>query len=170
MLTELDLISTEYICLNMREADRRELLAQRAHDSAIHFAWEAYHGIKANGRGRIAWHKSKPAALAALTEIWPGRFQVWMFGTDDFKAAAIPLLRWFRKEAADILTVVKANRLDCDSIADHHEAHAMIEAMGGVKDGPVMRRYGKNGEDFQRYVWLNGENDAVIKPGYVRAA
>lgn len=154
----------------MRAADRREIMAMRPHDSAVHLAWEAYHTVKAQGRGRIAWHKGKPAAFAAFTEIWPGRWQCWMFGTDHFKDAAVPLLRWFRKEANDILSVVNAHRLDCDSIADHHEAHAMIRAMGGIEDGPVMRKYGKGGEDFQRFVWFNGENDAVIKPGYVRAA
>lgn len=169
MLTELDLVSTEYICLHMRDCDKREIFALRPHDSPIQLAWEAYHIVKNQGRGRIAWHKQKPAAFAAFSEVWPGRWQAWAFGTEHFTAAAVPLLRWFRNEAREILTVCKAHRLDCDSIVDHYEAHKMLRAMGAKEDGPPMRKFGKGGEDFQRFVWINGETD-VLNPGYVRAA
>jgi hypothetical protein len=170
MLTDIDLLSLEYICLNMREIDRVEAFAILPHDNPCRLSWEAHHHILNNGRGKIAWHNGKPAAMAAFTENWTGCWQVWAFGTDDFKAAAIPLLRWFRKEANDILTVCKGHRLQCDSRVGHPEAHKMIVAMGGVPEGEPMRRYGKDGSDYQRYIWLNGEHDAVLKPGFIRAA
>jgi hypothetical protein len=89
-------------------------------------------------------------------------------GTDDFRAAIKPLLRWVRIEANDILTVCQGRRLQCDSLVTHDEAHKMIMAMGAVREGPPMRRFGRGDLDYQRFVWLAGENDAVLKPHYVR--
>lgn len=162
-------MALEQICRSMRAEDKAEIYAMRPHDSWYTLAWEAYVITRDTGRGMISWHAGRPVAFAAFTEVWPGRWQVWMFGTDEFKHGAIPLLRWFRKEANDILSVCHGHRLDCDSLVGHDEAHRMIKAMGGIEDGPPMRKYGKGGEDFQRFAWFNGENDAVLKSGYVRA-
>lgn len=170
LLSDIDLTAIEYISYNMRECDRTEIFAMLPHDNPYRFAWEAHHVILNNGRGKISWHNGRPAALAAFTEQWPGTWSVWMCGTNDFKLAAVPLLRWFRKEANEILTVCQGHRLQCDSRVGHDEAHKMIMAMGGLPEGEPMRKYGKDGSDYQRFVWFNGENDAVLKPGYVRAA
>ena len=167
MLTDLDYISLEFICLNMRDIDKREIYALRNHDNPLQLAMEAHAYIRNQGRGRISWVGGKPGAMAAFTEDWPGVWSVWMFGTDDFRAAAIPLLRWVRSEANDILSVCAGHRLQCDSQAGHDEAHKMIMAMGALPEF-TMRRYGKDGSDFVRFVWLNGENDAVLRPHYQR--
>lgn len=169
MLTDIDYNSLEYICIHMRECDRREIFALRPHDSELQLAAEAFAMIRGQGRGRIAWAKGKPVAVAAFTENWPGMWEAWMFGTDDFKHGAVDLIRWFRKEANDILSVCEGRRLQCDSSADHHEAHKMIKGLGGVEECRF-QCYGKKGEDFIRFVWFNGKNDAVLRPGYVRAA
>lgn len=153
----------------MRAQDRREIFAMRPHDSAIQLAWESYHYVLNNGRGRIAWHNQRPAAFAAFTESWPGHWNAWMFGTDDFRAAAVPLMRWFRTEAREILSVCNGRRLEADSIADHYEGHKLIKALGG-KPESTMKNFGKNGETFIKFVWISGENDAVIRPHYVPTA
>lgn len=154
----------------MRDQDWQEISALLPHNGRIRFAWEAYHHVLNNGRGRVAWHSSKPAAFAAFTERHPGVWDVWMLGTPDFKSAAMPLLRWFRTEANEILSVCSGHRLQCDSRVGYDEAHKMIRAMGGIAEGPPMRKYGKDGADYQRFVWINGENDAVLRPHYVQTA
>lgn len=168
--THITLGSLEYIALNMREVDRLEAFAVVPHDNPCRLAWESYHYIINNGRGQIAWHAGKPAGMCAITENWPGCWQVWMFGTEDFKSVALPLVRWFRKEANDILTTCEGRRLQCDSRIGHPDAHKMLVAFGAIPEGDPMRRYGKDGSDFQRYVWIKGENDAVLQPGFTRAA
>jgi len=170
MLTEPDLFAIEYICLNLRESDQTEIFNVRPHDSALQLAWESFSAVKNLGRGRIGWANGRPAALAAFTEDWPGCWQVWMFGTKDFRAAAVPLLRWFRKEANDILTVCEGRRLQCDCRLGHEDAHKMIKALGGKPEGPPMAEYGKDGGAYQRYVWLRKRDAGVLDPGYVRAA
>ena len=167
MLTDLTLMDMDYICLHMRERDKQEIFGLRPHNSPIRLSWEAYHYIINHGRGKIAWHREKPAAFAAFTEQWPGVWDVWMAGTEDFEAACVPLLRWFRKEANDILTVCNGHRLQCDSRADYERAHKLIETFGGKREC-VFRKFGKDGADYIRFVWYNGENDAVLKPGFGR--
>ena len=167
-ITHLDMI---YLCSNMRENDRTEIFALRPHDSPDMLAWEAYHAIRNTGRGRIAWHKGRPAGVAAFTEQWPGCWEVWMFGTDEFRSVVIDLVRWFRKEANDILNVCEGRRLQCDSRLGYDEAWKLIQAMGGVPEGPPMMAYGKDGAAYQRFVWLrDSESARVLDPHYTRAA
>lgn len=150
----------------MRERDFDEIIALRDHNSREMLAYEAHAYIINKGRGKVSWYKGKPAAFAAFTEMHPGVFEVWMAGTDDFKPAAMPLLKWFRNEANQILSAVSGHRLQCDSRSDYEEAHKLIRGMGGIPEGPPMRKYGKGGEDYQRFVWLNGENDSVLSAGH----
>lgn len=167
-LTDVDYLALEFICLGMRESDKAEIYALRNYDNPLQLALDAHAAIRNMGRGRIAWVNGKPAAVAALTEEWPGVWYIWMFGTEDLKAAAVPLMRWFRHEAKDILTVCKGHRLHCDSKWDHYEAHKMLKAMG-AREEHRFPKYGKDGEDFIRFVWLAGEDDAVLGSHFVRA-
>jgi hypothetical protein len=167
-LTDLTYNEFEYICYNMRDVDRVEIMALQEHENMLRFAYEAHAVIRNGGRAKIGWYKGKPCAVGYFRELRKGVWEVGMFGTDDFRAAIKPLLRWVRIEANDILTVCQGRRLQCDSITTHTEAHRMIMAMGAVKEGPPMRRFGKGDLDYQRFVWLAGENDAVLRPHYVR--
>lgn len=169
MLTDLEYTPLEYVCMRMRETDKREIYALRPHDNALQLACEAHALIRNSGRGMVGWANGRPAAVCAFTESWPGMWEVWMFGTDDFKNCAIEMLRWFRKEANVILSERLGRRLQCDSAAYHEEAHKMIKALGGLEECRF-RAYGKHGDDFIRFVWLNGENDAVLRPKFTRAA
>lgn len=167
MLADLDYFAVEFLCLNMRPQDRDEVLGLMDHDNPLRLAAEVTHQIRNNGRGKIAWHKGRPAALMAFVEIRSGVWEVFMFGTEDFKAVAFELARWCRKEANDILQHCKGHRLQATSRADYDEAHKLIRALGG-KPESLLSRYGKDGKDYQVFVWLNGENDAVLKPHYVQ--
>ncbi|MBK8772877.1 MAG: hypothetical protein IPM06_20940 [Rhizobiales bacterium] len=169
MLTTPTRIDLEYLCLNMRACDLVEIMNLVPFDAPIVLAHVCDELIRNNGRGRISWANGKPCAVAALTETRPGVWEVTMFGTDDLRSGIVPLMRWFRAEAADLIKQCKGHRLQCDSRADHHEAHKLIRAMGGVAEGPPMAGYGKDGGDYQRFVWLVGRNDAIVRPHYVQA-
>ena len=170
MLTDITLPSIESICYRMREQDRIEVFGVRPHDNAYRLAWEVHAVILNQGRGRIAWHDGRPAALMAFTENWPGMWDAWAFGTNDFKSVFVELVGWGRREARSILTVCKGHRLQCDSRVGHDDAHKMIRALGGKAEGQAMRGYGKDGADYQRFVWLRSEDAAVLAPGFIRAA
>lgn len=167
MLTPVSYPDLEYICFNMRERDQDEIYALRPYDNPFRLAWDANIAINNMGRGKISWVNGRPAAVAAFTQHHPGCWEVWMFGTDAFEKAALPLLGWVRREAIDILANVEAHRLQCDSKSDYVSAHRMIEAMGAERES-VLRRYGKDGSDFIRFVWLKGEHDSVLAAGHTR--
>lgn len=105
MLTEPEFYSLTQICLSLRESDKTEIYNVRPHDSPLQLAMESLHAVRNMGRGRVAWANGRPVAFMAFTENWPGHWDVWMFGTDDFRSGAIELVRWARKEANDILTL-----------------------------------------------------------------
>lgn len=154
----------------MRESDAVEIYSLRPYDSPLAWAWDAHQALRNLGRARVAWWKGRPAGVFGFTEAWPGHWEVWMFGTDDYRNVAIELVRWARKEANDILTVCNGRRLQADVREGHPDAHRLIKAMGAMPEGPLMVNYGKDGSAYQRYVWINGINDAVLKPHFRRAA
>jgi hypothetical protein len=168
-LTDIDRENCINVCMAMREQDRLEILATQEHDNLYRLGWEAYHQIINKGRGKIAWHRGRPVAVGAFIEDWPGCWQVAMFGTDEFKSGAVHLIKWFRREAKDILSTQKGLRLYCNSRVEHVEAHKMIVALGAKPEGPPMKNFGKDGSSFQRFVWFP-EDSAVLNPDYVRAA
>lgn len=163
MLKEIDLPSLEYICLNMREVDKREVYNVVDHDNPIMLAYQAHYIGCTKGRGRIAWVNGKPAAFIAFTEDRPSVWTVSMFGTDDFKAAAFACMRWCRETAANLIETRGGRRLQCDSHIEHTEAHKFLITLGAVKEGPPMKHFGKDGSDFQRFVWIAGVNDHIIR-------
>lgn len=166
-LTDLNLFAMEYIALNMRDCDQKELFGIWPHDAALTWAYEVTYLLRNKGRAKIAYVDGKPAAVFGFTESRPGVWDVWMCGTDDFNKAIFTLMRWCRKEANDILTHCKGHRLQAQSRAEHTEAHKLIRAMGGVEECRL-RRYGKDQSDYLVFVWLDGENDAILKPHYVQ--
>lgn len=169
MLTEIDYGSLEFICLGMRKIDRDEIYNTRENDNPLQLAFEAHYTFKNKGRGRVAWHNGKPCAVVALTESWPGHWEISMFGTDDLPKAGIEMIRWIRNEISDIFKISAGRRLQCHSREGHPEAHTMIKALGGKPDGPWKEAYGKDGSRYQLYVWLRGVNDQFMDAGYVRA-
>lgn len=166
VLTDIDLVSLEYVCLNMRPIDAVEIYGLQSHDNPIRLAWEVYPVLRNRGRARIAWHQGKPAAIIALTEDRPGVWQIWMFGTSDFKAVAYACMRWARAELADLIEHHGGRRLQCESHEDHHEAHRFLLALGARREGPLMPHYGKDGKAYQRFVWIAGENDHKLRSDY----
>lgn len=170
MLTDIQLSHLEHICFNLREADKIEVLSMRPHDNAYRLAWESYHLISNQGRGKVAWFGGQPAAVIAFTEMWPGCWEVWSFGTDHYRAVAADIIRYGRREAKDILNTHGGHRLQCDSRVGHDEAHKMLKALGAKPEGPPMQGYGKDGSSYQRFVWLRATDSAVLEPGFTRAA
>lgn len=163
-LSEVTRPALEYICLNMRQCDVDEIMNIVPHDSRVRLAQEAHWLITNHGRGRVAWHEARPAAVIFLTEDRPGVWEIGMFGTDQFKAVAFECMRWARKEIPTLIgEPLHGKRLQCDSRVGHEDAHKFLRALGAQPEGPPMRCYGKDGGSYQRYVWIAGEDDHVLR-------
>jgi hypothetical protein len=167
--TGVTLHALQDICQRMREVDKVEIYGMMPHDSWYVLSWDAYALITNKGRGRVAWWQGRPAGLCAFTEMHPGVWNAWMFGTDDFRNVVVDLVRWGRREVRDILAVSRGHRCQCDSRAGHDQAHRLLKALGARQEGPPMKGYGKDGSDYLRFVWLRETDSAVLEPGFVRA-
>ena len=168
VLADLNLFAVEYLTINMRDGDREEIFGIWPHDIDLQFASEVTHILRNHGRSKIAYVNGRPAALFGFScHTKPKVFDVWMFGTKDFDKAIFPLMRWCRNEANDILSIEKAHRLQAQSRADHTEAHKLIRAMGGIEECRL-EKWGKDGSDYLMFKWINGKNDAILRPHYVQ--
>ena len=163
MLTDFNEGALEFVVLNMRERDRVEIYNMRPHESPLQLVQEIK--IASTGHRRIiAWsdRTKRPAGFGAFTESWPGCWDVWMFGTDDFKDVAIELIRWFRKTANDVLQHCKGHRLQCDSRFDHEEAHRMLRALGAIEEVRLRKEAGEHVErveDTVRHTEVDVEDE-----------
>lgn len=153
MLLEPDRYSIEYICLNLRACDKREIFAMRPHDSPVRLAHEAWYLVTTQGRGAVAWHDGKPAALIALIENWPGVWDAMAFGTDAWRNVAIELMRWGRANVRQVIEDLKGHRLQADSHVDSVDSHRFLRALGAEPEA-VLRGYGKDNSDFIRFSWV----------------
>lgn len=166
VLVDLNLFAVEYLAINMRDCDRREVFGIWPHDEELRFAAEVTHILRNKGRSKIAYYNGRPAALFGFScHLKPNVYDVWMMGTDNFDKAIFPLMRWCRKEANDILSIENAHRLQAQSRADHTEAHKLIRAMGGIEECRL-EKWGKDGSDYLMFKWINGKNDAILRPHY----
>ena len=159
-MSPIDLHALTAICLNIRAEDHREIYGLRSHECPFRLAGEAYTALHHHGRGKIAWHRGQPTAVIGFYERWPNCWEAVSFGTTNYKSCGIDLMRCGREMARDILTDLGANRLQADSRADNIQAHAFIRALGG-KPEATLQRYGKDGSDYIRFVWL-AERDATL--------
>lgn len=169
-LSEITLPDLEYVCLNMRPEDREEILNIRPHDNLLMLAWEAAALIRNMGRGRVAWFQGRPAAVIAVTEDRSGVWQIMMFGTEFLPSVAFPCMRWARETMRELVGNGTCRRLQCDSRVGHDEAWRFLMALGAEKEGPPMRGFGRDGGDYQRFVWLAGENDHVLRTENAKSA
>jgi hypothetical protein len=168
VLTEPNLYTIEAVCLNLRESDEVEIFNVMQLASKMHLAHHCYQAVMNNGRGRVAWYNGRPTAVIALTTLWTGVWEIWMFGTNDFRNVAFDLVRWARREAREILDHAEGHRIQCDCRVGHPDAHKLLQAFGARPEGPPMKQFGKDRADYQRYVWLRDEDWDVLEPHYKR--
>lgn len=154
----------EMICRELRAADRAEIYNLRSHDSWVILAREAYVAMAHMGRGAVVWLDGLPQACIGFAEIRPGVYDAISFGTDRYRECGVALMRMGRRLARDLLTATElgAHRLQADARADNTEAHKFIRILGGKLEGPPMRAYGRDGSDYQRFVWLRADGDAKL--------
>lgn len=161
-LTELTLEGVATVVDRMRDLDWAEISNQSPTKSRYAMAWGFYVSLRDRGRGRVGWHNGRPVCVVGVVEDWPGVWALTLFGTDEIKHVIYPALKWLRLTIGDVMENHTANRLYADSRYDHHEAHRLLERMGGEVEA-VMPNYGADGSTYLRYVWIRGrEQDAAL--------
>lgn len=146
-----------HICQHMRAIDREEIFGLRNHDNPFlivndvmarpEFSW-------------VAWHDGWPVAVIGGVEVWPGRWRMHCFGTDDFHRIGLPLTRFIKRTMLPAMWRLDARRLEADSLWSHTDAHRWMEACGMTLES-VKRSFGRNGDDYFCYVIVANVADVV---------
>lgn len=161
-LAPVDLGSLEFICLHLRDQDKREIYNIRDHDNPIQLAWETHYLLTERGIGAIAWWRGRPAAMIGLVRAWPMVWEAVAYGTDDWRSVAVDLMRWGRGRVRQILQSGEGHRLQAHSHTQNHDAHKFLQALGARQEGPPEPLYGKDGSPYLKFVWLKGEHDHLV--------
>ena len=134
-----------YVSERMRDADWRELSAQRFSPTRELFAHEA---VAAAGRGpaAIVALDGRPVVVGGVALHNPGCASMWMWATDEFRKVVkttARMARMFKASCRD----VGVHRFQALSHAEHAEAHRWIRFLG-LEMECRLSRYGAGGEDF----------------------
>ncbi|WP_271896307.1 hypothetical protein [Candidatus Phyllobacterium onerii] len=142
----------DYVCLKLRESDKREIFGIRSHDNPLWIAAETL-CVASYGKAAIAFYDGKPAAVIGVSpKPWPHVWDAWAYGTDDFNKVGLSLTRYALKVLKPYLLARQVHRLEAPSRMDHSQAHSWLRALGAT-DEAILRSYGRDGADYVMFSW-----------------
>jgi hypothetical protein len=152
--------AVEYICLNMREEDRKEILGLRPYDNVQFVARETIFAAS-YGKAAIAFYNNRPCAVVGVSPKWPGVWDAWAYGTVRLPKRGLEITKYALNELKPFILSRGAHRLECQSRLDHHQAHSWLRSLGARDEG-ILRGYGKDGSDYVSFAWR--KDDVLQKP------
>jgi hypothetical protein len=166
----LQWLALEFICFNMRPIDREEVFDNLPTDNPLEIAAMLFQAVGKQGCAWQAKLNGRPAACLGVFENFPGNWQIFSFGTEDYQKVVTGFLPSYR--AAESYALDRGmHRLECRSLSSHKEAHGFLRAMGFDVEA-VLRGYGRNRQDYVlfRRLWGFDETapdrgDADLGPG-----
>lgn len=158
-LVDADYESLLHICENLREADREEVFATNwgndpARLAAITFSLGSFQWV--------AELDGKPVASIGAHPVWPGVWQVWAFGTDDFMKVVRTLTKHVKRFMWPALENTDAHRIQCFAMQSHEQACRWLEFLGAHPE-TVMENFGRDKQPFVLYVWTRDRTKGVGK-------
>jgi hypothetical protein len=151
-LDRLELTALAYIVRNMRERDREEIFATRhsadMDEFVLHIFNQRYTGVAAIGYA----DDHTPVAAYGIYQAWGGVHWMWMFATDRWPEVMLGMTRYAKRQAIPHAFKHGMTLGQCFSLAGYDQIHRWIRMLGGVEDCRLTK-WGKNGEDFVRFIW-----------------
>jgi hypothetical protein len=148
-----EMLAVHWVASRMREVDRREVFAGRlTSPEAL-----TIDVMTVPGFVDIAWRDVTPCAVVGGREAWPGVWNVWCWGTDDWFSVKLTVTRHIIRTLIPAIVKSGGWRGQCYSHEDHHEAHAWLKWLGFECEG-TMREFGRDGSDFFMFGWRVSRN------------
>jgi hypothetical protein len=145
---------------NMREADRREVMAGRFVDdpetlsvemqAARPFCFALFALCADDG-----W----PIAIIGARLRWPGVGSILMIATDEWPRIARPATRWVKRVAIPKILDPLCHRTQCEAWEGNLVTLRWLTALGYKVEGRL-EAYGKNREGFLQYARIRPEPNA----------
>ena len=101
----------------------------------------------------MAYRNGEPVSIMGAIPLHPGVFSAYMLATSQFPGVVLTVTKWAKKVFFPYLRVAGAHRVEALSIATYKKTHRWIEAIG-AKQEQLVPRFGRNREDFIRFVYL----------------
>ncbi len=140
-----------YIVCNLPPESAAEIAATRGTDQVadkIASACEMYKHC-----AMIAYKDDEPVAIMGAIPQHPGVYSAYMLATSRFPEVVWTVTKWARRVFFPALRAAGAHRVEALSIATYKKTHRWIEAIG-AKQEQLVPRFGRNREDFIRFVYL----------------
>lgn len=145
-----------FTALNMRDRDFLEISAVSFCDTRETLATEIGRTWSASGNCLACCSDNgEPIAILNYVPIRPGVWSMGLFATDKIKQIGLSLTKLVCYDIIPALDRAKAHRVECHSIDGYDEIHRWLEFCGMRKES-VIRKYGKNEEDFINFAWVRG--------------
>lgn len=106
-------------------------------------------------------------ACLTLTAERPGVWNLGLFATDKLESIGKSLTKHVIRDIIPLLDKAEAHRVEAQSIVGYEEVHNWLQFFGLRKES-VLKKYGRNGEDFVNFAWTReGNGKAKWQPGKV---
>lgn len=142
------------VALEMRPHDAEEFLAgsdaENLDELALRLA-DAYAGREDTFGFYIGKH---PVAIGGMLLHRPNVATMLFFATPAMHKIAVPLVRFVKQRLFPTYREAGVHRIECVSLSSHTEAHRWIEMLG-MKRGARMEGFGRNGEAFFQFAWVD---------------
>jgi len=145
-----------FTALNMRDRDFDEISAVSFCEDRESLAIEIGRVWSTSGNCLACCsNDGKPIAILNYVPIRPGVWSMGLFATNRIKQIGLSLTKLVCYDIIPALDRAKAHRVECHSIDGYDDVHRWLEFCGMRKES-VIRKYGKNGEDFINFAWVRG--------------
>lgn len=153
MITKLTLEHALRVARNMRESDRREVMATRWNDNSEEFALECY---RVSGVSWVAINKDgEPVVMGGFAFNSPGVATAWMVGTDKWLSVALEVSRFSKKSIRTLFSGNDIHRVQAFSALFHVESHRWLKVIGLTPEH-LLPKWGKDEDDFILFEALKG--------------
>ena len=111
-----------------------------------------------------AYLEDVPIAIGAMVQHRPNVITAGLFATDEFHLVAFPFAKFIRQRLFPEYRQRGTHRIDALSAASHTKAHRWMQTLG-LKEEARLRAFGRGGEDFLQFAWVDDGLDRSTGKG-----
>jgi hypothetical protein len=97
----------------------------------------------------------EPVAVGDVFSARPNVIALGLITTDAFPAAALAFTKFLRNSLFARLKAEGVHRIECATLTHFTAAHKWMRMLG-LSEETVLRKHGRNGEDFTQFSWVAG--------------
>ncbi len=142
----MEWLALEFVVFHMRERDKEEIFNNLPTDNPLEWAAMCQQAVDRRGMAWTAFFNGRPTACLGAFEQFPGNWQIFSFGSEQFQRVVTAFLPCYRKLVTHAREL-GCHRMECKSLADYTEAHKFLELMEFRREC-TLHQYGRRRQDY----------------------